>query len=87
MLPVVAWMEENPAWKTEQRGEVGPVSQKPRVKAFLGCETLRYGHVNQKKQGCSVEVEGLLEVFKGNVPGLLSAGEAPFMTRGQQGGL
>jgi hypothetical protein len=33
--------EKNPAWKMEQRGEIGPVSQSQVVKAFLGCETLR----------------------------------------------
>ena len=42
MLPIVGVMEKkNRAWKMEQRGEVGPVSQSQLVKAFLGCETLR----------------------------------------------
>ena len=69
--------EKNPAWKMEQRGEIGPVSQSQVVKAFLGCETLRvWTCKTRKSRAALLKWEGLPEFFRGNVSGL-QAGEAP----------
>ena len=77
MLPVVGMMEKKILPGKWSRGEVGPVSQSHVVKAFLGCETLRvWTCKTRKSRAALLKWEGLLEVFKGNVSGLL-AGEAP----------